>query len=152
MAETLIPRNASRRPRVGDLVVPFMVDDRIQPIDFRIVHAGHVLKCARERKCGICGRPISGYLAFCGPDDDRNCFADPWMHIDCGILAMRQCPFLADRKGWRGEVPPGLRGEFMDRYTHNMALVQAPDGRAFRDSFGHWHFEAHGRLRRVLWT
>jgi len=136
-----------KRPTVGHLVVPFMVDQRIEPIDFKAVHPGHVLKCARERRCGICGKPISGYLAFIGPDDSRDCFADPWMHPACGRLAMEQCPFLTGRRGWREPVPHGLG----DVYERNMALFTAPDGHAFRDEtpVHAWHFHAHGRLRRL---
>jgi hypothetical protein len=124
-----------------------MVDERVQPIDFKLVHPGHVTKCAMQRRCGICGKPIRGYLAFCGPDDGRSCFGDPWMHPECGKLAMQQCPFLADRRGWREPADGKLSQEMLDRYTHNMALYQAPSGRAFRDAFGHWHFEALGTLR-----
>jgi len=135
------------RPLVGRLTVPYMVDERVQPIDFKIVHAGHVRKCAEQDRCGICGKPISDYRVFIGPNDGRRCFADPWMHADCARLAMQQCPFLADRRGWRETETNPTLAEFNARYEHNMAPVLAPSGRAHRDQFGHWHFEALGEVR-----
>ena len=134
------------RPTVGRLMVPYMVDERVQPIDFKIVHGGHVRKCAERFLCGICGKRIQHVerFAFVGPDDGRRCFADPWMHVACARLAIEQCPFLADRRGWReGESNPLLA-----RYEHNMALFVAPAGRSHRDDFKRWHFEALGELRR----
>ncbi len=37
-----------QRPTVGGLTVPFMVDERRSPIDFKQVDAAHVEDCARE--------------------------------------------------------------------------------------------------------
>lgn len=137
------------RPTVGALTVPYVVDERLSPIDFKQMHPGHVRKCAEQRLCGICGKRIVGSpIAFVGPDDDRRCFADPWMHLDCARLAMQQCPFLGARRGWRGgqtEAERSLTGV----YEHNMVLFTAPQGRSHRDDFGHWHFEALGVLRKL---
>jgi hypothetical protein len=138
------------RPTVGKLTVPYVVDERRDPIDFKIMHLGHVRKCAEGFLCGICGKRIVGYFAFIGPDDDRRCFADPWMHPECARLAMEQCPFLADRRGWREEETSPILAEFDARYEHNMALFTAPHGRSHRDDFHHWHFEALGELRRAV--
>lgn len=135
------------RPTVGKLTVPYMVDERVQPIDFKIVHTGHVRRCAEQSLCGICGKLIRQYFAFVGPNDGRRCFADPWMHPECARLAMQQCPFLADRRGWREEETNSVLAEFNARYEHNMAMFTAPKGRSHRDQFGHWHFEALGELR-----
>lgn len=146
-----------KRPLVGQLIVPYMVDDRIKPIDFKIVHGGHVRKCAECFLCGICGTRIRGYFAFIGPNDERRCFADPWMHPDCARLAMQQCPFLAGRRDWRAVPETALEGEWMARYSHNMSAFVAPSGRAHRDQFHRWHFEALGALvpvthcARALW-
>jgi hypothetical protein len=139
----------SKRPVIGGLVVPYMVDERVRPIDFKRVHDGHVRRCAEERRCGICGKFISNGapLAFAGPDDGRRCFADPWMHVECAQLAMQQCPFLAGRRGWRKEETNPLLAEYNARYEHNMAAFVAPNARSHRDEFGHWHFEALGTLK-----
>lgn len=136
------------RPKVGKLTVPYMVNDRRQPIDFKSVDPEHVKRCANHRRCGICGGKIrSGRLAFVGPDDGRRCFADPWMHEDCARLAMEQCPFLAGRRDWREEV--GQRDPMLLRYSMNMALFVADDGGAHRDPLGAWHFEAQGKLIKI---
>lgn len=111
--------------------MPYVVDERLEPIDFKIMHSGHVRKCAEGFLCGVCGKRIRGYFAFVGPNDGRRCFADPWMHPDCARLAMVQCPFLAGRRGWREdekEAHPVL-AELNARYEHNMALFTAPHGR-----------------------
>jgi hypothetical protein len=136
------------RPTSGGLVVPYVVDARRQPIDFRHLQLGHVRKCAEDRRCGICGHQVRGAerLAFIGPNDGRVCFADPWMHLECARLAMRQCPFLQGRD-WR-EIPDGWR-ELIDVYHGSMSLFTAPNGRAHRDEWGRWHFEALGYLAEV---
>jgi hypothetical protein len=96
----------------------------------------------------VCGKKITGYLAFIGPSDGRTCFADPWMHPDCARLSMQQCPFLGG-KDWRdGEGDSELEAKMLARYEGNMALFEAPDGRSHRDEWLHWHFEALGRLER----
>jgi hypothetical protein len=138
------------RPTSGKLLVPYMVDERINPIDFKITHHGHINKCSRDRLCGICGKRIANNtpIAFIGPDDGRRCFADPWMHPACARIAMEQCPFLADRKGWREHNANQFMASLEDRYEHNMALFIAPNGRSHRDEHGTYHFEALGVLRR----
>jgi hypothetical protein len=138
---------SSNRPNVGGLTVPYVVDDRRQPIDFR-AHDGHVNKCGYNRRCGICGKPLPNgrAIAFIGPDDGRRCFADPWMHPDCARLAMQQCPFLKGRD-WREQDDRGR--DLLKTYHANMVLFTAPEGRAHRDHFGAWHFEALGELRKV---
>lgn len=138
----------SSRPLVAGLTVPYVVDARRTPIDFRVLQGGHVRRCAEERRCAICGRPIKGNapLAFIGPDDGRRCFADAWMHVECARLAMQQCPFLKGRD-WRDEE--GRTDPLLANYHGNMALFLAPNGRAHRDVLGHWHFEALGALTRA---
>lgn len=131
------------RPKAGGLRVPYMVQEKNEPIDFKRVNDAHVRRCASERRCGVCGGKIPlGRIVFIGPDDGRRCFADPWMHEHCARLAMAQCPFLASRRGWRehGDNP------FLARYEHNMAAFVARDGRAHREG-GAWHFEALGELQ-----
>jgi hypothetical protein len=137
------------RPVVGQLLVPYVVDERLVPIDFKHMHAGHVRKCADERRCGICGKVMRNGLpiAFIGPDDGRRCFADPWMHEACAKLAMEQCPFLRGARGWRG--PAESERDLSAVYEHNMVLYVALHGRSHRDELGAWHFEALGQLRRV---
>lgn len=132
------------RPTVGGLTVPFMVDERRNPIDFKAVDAAHVEDCARNGKCGVCGRKIRrGPIAFIGPDDGRTCFADPWMHRACSELAMAQCPFLSGRHDWRGTE---ARSEpLLTSYSAGMVVVLANNWRAHHYGTA-WHFEAIGPL------
>lgn len=132
------------RPKVGKLTVPYMVDDTINPIDFKAVSNDHVARCAVKSLCGVCGGKIRrGPIAFIGPDDGRTCFADPWMHPDCAQVAMAQCPFLNDHRGWREGDP------LVVVYEHNMVMVTARNWRQRIDVFGAWHFEAVGPLTRA---
>lgn len=127
------------RPKVGGLTVPYMVDASQNPIDFKIVDADHVKRCATAKRCGVCGGKIrQGPFAFIGPDDGRTCFADPWMHQHCAQLAMSQCPFLTGKMDWREDRDNPL----LSTYAHNMKLFLAKDGEAHRDQRGGWHFKA----------
>jgi hypothetical protein len=139
------------RPVKGKLTIPYMVDARRHPVDFKAVDPEHVDRCAKHRRCGVCdGKIRSGPIAFIGAPDSahRQCFADPWMHEDCGRLAMQQCPFLAARKGWReldSESAP-----LIAHHAFSMALFLSPDCRSHKDQLGVWHFEAVGELMRAV--
>jgi hypothetical protein len=117
-------------------VVPYVVDAARVPLDFRALDPDHVRRCAKHRRCAICGSRIDHGkpVALIGPDDGRQCYADPWMHPACAELAMGQCPFLAGRRGWRdGEVP------LVSSYTRNMVLRVVQEAEAHLES-GVWHF------------
>ena len=135
-------RAAFDRPKVGRLVVPFMVDATRSPIDFKSVDADHVDECATRGRCGVCGTRIRrGPIAFIGPDDGRTCFADPWMHPDCAELVTEQCPFVAGRRGWSEGADP-----LTEPYADGMVRVLARNWRSHRDAFGGWHFMAIGPI------
>lgn len=137
-----------RRPTLGGLVVPYVVDARNDPIKFAVLQPGRVMKCAEQRLCAICGKriPNGARLAFIGPDDGRRCFADVWMDERCARLSMQQCPFL----GGRDFKDQDSREEpLLQPYRTPQVLFFAPNGRAHRDEFGHWHFEALGTLTRA---
>lgn len=128
-------------------VVPYMVDARRRPIDFKVLDAAHVEACAVRGRCGVCGARIRrGPLAFIGPDDGRRCFADPWMHPACAGLAMRQCPFLGGRRDWSEAA--ACANPLLETYSSGMTVVLATNWRAHRDQRGAWHFEAVGPLVR----
>lgn len=128
------------RPTVGSLTVPFVVDETRDPIDFRALDVDHVKRCAKHRRCGICGRRIDHGrpIALIGPDDGRTCYADPWMHPECAELAMRQCPFLRGRD-WRTDAGPARA--FVAGYVGNMVVRIVTEARAHKDALGAWHFE-----------
>lgn len=140
-------RPIEQRPTAQGLVVPYMVDATLDPIDFKAVDAEHVKRCATDRLCGICGAKLHSNepIAFIGPNDGRKCFADPWMHKGCALIAMAQCPFLTGRSDWREEGDKPL----LKTYAHNMKPFVAQDGRAHKDRLGAWHFEAVGPLQRL---
>lgn len=132
------------RPKVGKLVVPYMVDATRWPIDFKALDPAHVEECALRGRCGICGGRIRrGPIAFIGPDDGRTCFADPWMHRECAELALEQCPFLTGRRDWREPGSP-----LLESYSASMVLALAHNWRSHRDALGAWHFEAVGLVDR----
>ncbi len=142
----LAAQRLARQPTVGKLTVPYMVDATRRPIDFKAVDGAHIDRCMKHRRCGICGGRIRGPLAFVGPDDARDCFADPWMHESCARAALQQCPFLAGRRDWRDE--DARDDPALTRYSEGMVLYVAADGRAFRGPFGEYHFHALGQLER----
>lgn len=128
------------RPKVGRLTVPYMVDATRDPIDFKALDAEHVDRCAIDGRCGICGHKIRrGPIAFIGPEDGRACFGDPWMHRECAVLAMAQCPFLTGKRDWREPAGPLLQP-----YSDGMGITLAYNWRAHRDPTGVWHFQAVG--------
>lgn len=130
---------------ISPATVPFMVDATRTPLDFKVLDPIHVEECATRGRCGVCGRRIRrGPIAFIGPDDGRQCFADPWMHPSCADLAMRQCPFLSGRRDWHSAE--GRNDPLLTTYSAGMAIVLAMNWRAHRDPLGAWHFEAIGPL------
>jgi len=136
-----------QRPRVGKMIVPFMVDERRVPIDFATTDARRVTACAERGLCGVCGGKIRrGPIAFLGPDDGRTCFADPWMHEECAEVAVAQCPFVSGRRDWRKPSTDPVEAEATAIYSRNMVLVLADNWRSHREG-GVWHFEAL-RVRR----
>lgn len=140
------------RPKAGALVVPYVVDERLSPIDFKLLHPEHTTLCATEGRCGVCGGKIrKGPVAFIGPDDvirrTEGCFADPWMHLECAQLAMQQCPFLAGRKTWRDA--DGRENPVLATYAHNMVLWTATAWHWHRDRLGHLHFQATRGLMQL---
>jgi len=127
------------RPTVGKLTVPFVVDATRTPIDFRQLDPEHVKRCAKHRRCGICGSRIDHGkpVAFIGPDDGRACYADPWMHPECADLAAQQCVFIRGR-GWR-ELPDAAERALLDPYRVMVVRI-VQEARAHRER-GVWHFE-----------
>ena len=124
---------------MGKLTVPFVVDATRTPIDFRQLDPEHVKRCAKHRRCGICGSRIDHGkpVAFIGPDDGRTCYADPWMHPECAALAAEQCPFIRGRD-WR-ERPVGHAKALLAGYE-TMAIRVVQEARVHRHA-GAWHFE-----------
>lgn len=148
---TGIPNRLRERPIVGGLVVPFMVDESVEPIDFKRIDAKRIEQCASDRRCGVCGKKMKGdRYAFLGPDDGRECFADPWMHEVCARYTIEHCSFVSGRRPeWRGEVPTDLPAEVGERYARSQVLVLAQSGGSHVDPRGLRHFAVRREIRRV---
>lgn len=65
--------------------------------DFRVVDMERWQRAVTLRRCGLCGEPLGGHLAFIGgPLCERNrVFLDLPMHRDCAEYALQVCPYLA---------------------------------------------------------
>lgn len=151
-----IPDRLARRPRHGGLVVPFMVAERT-PWDFKVNSIENIERCCVERLCGICGEHIEDgeVIAFIGPADGRNCFADPWMHEECARYTAQHCPFVSGRspefhgkeglEGMRPETVAMLKRTY--EQSHGIAFARACHG--WRDpNTGRFHFEIAGQSVR----
>ena len=130
-----------RRPTVGSLTVPFVVDATRHPVDFKELDPEHVEACAKHRRCSVCGKRIrhGKPIALIGPDDGRSCYADPWMHPECASLAMAQCPFLRGARDWRSAE--GRADPLLATYSEGMVMRVVTDARSHRDASGRWRFE-----------
>jgi hypothetical protein len=65
--------------------------------NFMVVNNDIVARCGRDRLCGICGRPLSYWMAFVGgPISATNgVYSDPPFHKECALAAFRFCPHIA---------------------------------------------------------
>ena len=63
---------------------------------------GRKLQCGRDRLCGLCGRPLGWWAVFLTQDHGqlgrRTLFTDAPLHEDCAVLALAECPFIANRR------------------------------------------------------
>ena len=99
------PKKLARRPQFRGMPVPFtaMIDKNGVP-DFKTTDTRQWYKCAKEDLCGLCGRPNKkGAVVFIGGGvcKETLCFFDPGMHAACAIYALRVCPFLAHKVGYK---------------------------------------------------
>ena len=136
---TTIPSRLAKRPTFKGLVVPYMVDAKKRPIDFKAVDKAHVDRCAQERACGVCGervRPGKDRYVFLGPLRDLQCFGDPWMHEDCGEYTALACPFVSGKhRRWHAGPEPILQ-PFLDAWM----MVVSRQGRV-QWHMKSWHFQ-----------
>lgn len=154
------PRLASR-PRSGRLVIPYMVDESKDPIDFKALDPTHVENCARKHRCGVCGKHIAKRHAFIGPIQRAHtalmCFGDPWMHVGCAEYVAEACPFVSGRSPeYRGQnLKEALR--LVEPHQLEQWMVIARDGKAHRQivptlkgPYIAWHFAPAGVLDQRL--
>lgn len=65
--------------------------------DFTAIWGPTVLRCGRERLCGICGKPLGYWIAFLGGPNSAasRAYVDPPFHPDCAEAALTLCPHIA---------------------------------------------------------
>ncbi len=94
-----VPERLKDRPIYKGYIVPYvtMLDTQGNP-DFRVNNTVKNKECYEERKCGLCGKDLKGWIAFIGGDlaMKNEIFSDPPMHEDCARYAAQTCPFLND--------------------------------------------------------
>jgi hypothetical protein len=98
-AQVAIPKRLALRPRdKRGYPIPYgvLVNSKGVP-DFRVTDQEKWMFAAQHRRCGLCGQPLGGKLAFVGgPLCHRyRFFTDLPMHRDCAEYALKVCPYLA---------------------------------------------------------
>jgi hypothetical protein len=96
------PERIARLARdVRGYPIPFVAefDDQGNP-DFRALDMKKWTHAVNTKRCGICGQPLGGRMAFVGgPLSMANrLFTDLPMHRTCAEYALRVCPFIAAPK------------------------------------------------------
>jgi hypothetical protein len=83
--------------------------------NFTAIDSGKVLRCAQENLCGLCGQPLTYWMAFIGGERSAASrgYSDPPMHVECAEDAFTLCPHLARplvarRPDDEGGVPVGF--------------------------------------------
>lgn len=136
----------AKRPRLGKLIVPYMVVDDLTHIDFKLLDKKHLDRCAQEKLCGVCGYPIrpgKDRFVFLGPARPHLlCFSDPWMHTDCAEYTTENCPFVSGkRRVHREGSVPSIEGEWW--------MIISRSGKTHVD-FGTWHFQPDDIKERIF--
>jgi len=93
-------------------------------VDFRVLNLNHHVRCARERRCGICGQRIDGPRLFFlgGPMCVKaRIFGDAMVHEECAHYARRVCPFLINARRQYSTLPPD------DTYQDPNVIRTKPD-------------------------
>jgi hypothetical protein len=100
--EVPMPLVLARRPR-DKRGYPITAVTAILPDgtpDFGQIDQRLVLRCAAEDRCGLCGTPCGGLVAFIGGpvsdlDNPLAGYGNPAMHPGCAEAAVRICPYIA---------------------------------------------------------
>jgi hypothetical protein len=76
--------------------VPYFNTDPEGRVDFTGIDYGKAVECGVNRLCGLCGKPLTYWIAFVGgPLSLANrTYSDPPFHQECAKAAMALCPFL----------------------------------------------------------
>lgn len=107
-AETRIPYRMASLPRdKHHRIVPWFVAWIDGEPDFRVIREDGIRHALREKICWLCGKPMGRFTAFViGPMCAVNrVSAEPGSHLDCALYAAQVCPFLANPRMQRREIP-----------------------------------------------
>lgn len=81
--------------------IPYVVlVDKFGEAHFRVNNEEKNFECMFKRKCHICGQALLGENWFIGGHlsafHERGAFNDGPTHKDCGLFALKVCPYLAN--------------------------------------------------------
>jgi len=108
MSEPKVPYRMAGLPRdKHHRVVPWFVAWIDGQPDFRIIREDGVRHALREKLCWLCGKSMGRFTAFVvGPMCAVNrVSAEPGSHLDCALYAAQVCPFLANPRMQRRDLP-----------------------------------------------
>lgn len=101
------PWNLRDRPHVGGLPVPAnTLKDANGNYDFAIIDYPKAIRMAQRRRCAMCGKGMTGRVAFIGARDASTfgAFVDGPMHPSCARFASKVCPYInGTRRRYRDE-------------------------------------------------
>ena len=110
-AVAALPRDRRGYPVFYTVQPPGGVPDDGQ-VDFRVLNLTHHIRCAEERRCGICAGRLPRRLYFIGgPMCVQNrIFGDGPLHEACARYALQVCPHLHHAKHqYSATEVPGTR-------------------------------------------
>lgn len=112
-----IPQRCAARPTQGGLAVPW-VSAQLGDAGFDLghLHTSRMNRCFAERRCQICGEPITGRIVFFLSESALPSMhaGEPPLHPECAAYSARACPMVAGR---------------MRHYRTSLSRVYGPAGK-----------------------
>ncbi len=127
------PRSVKLPPRMKRLPLapngyPYFFTVQAPPgavSDHRVINVGNLIRCGRDKLCGICGQRLEVRLWFVGGklDVDQRAFGEPAMHEECMLYALKVCPHL--RRPYKPKPHrPGLEDHLKNEGTlHDRPVI-----------------------------
>jgi hypothetical protein len=104
-----IPARCANRPTVGGRVIPW-INVRLGDggVDFRSQHTARLREALHDRRCQVCGEPLTSPLVLLGGPTQLKqlLFDEPPLHPECAVYTSRACPVVA---GEATTLPSGRR-------------------------------------------
>ena len=93
-----VPASLAARPwdERRNLPIPVVSMFEGKP-NFAAINGQVAVNLASQRRCGLCGDPLTYWVAFLGGAQAAaaGTYGDPPMHVDCAEAAVRLCPHIA---------------------------------------------------------